>query len=97
MIEIKKLEFVLNEPYKIIFTDKLEAEKLLSSAKKIIHQYGKVFIDDICDLIGVDFDLFYGKEALKYGWDDLENSEIIKENDYYYINFPRVKNLENGR
>lgn len=75
----------------VIFYDRGEAEAVLQRMNEWLARYGSVAVADFYDLVGQRCS--YTDQ--KYGWYDLRAAQILRVNDGYSIQFPRVQPIEN--
>lgn len=78
------------EPYyhfikDIIFDTRQEAYDTLDKMNEILVTYGYVTIADVYDIVGVP--CCYTDN--KYGWTTIQNAEVVKGKDGYFINMPK--------
>lgn len=74
----------------VIFTERGDAEEVLSQMNGLIQRYGMVSVLDFYDLIGQKCN----PTDNKYGWKDLSASAVLRSYDGYKIDFPRIIALE---
>lgn len=70
----------------IIFDNRGEAERVLSSMDDVISTYGVVSVNDYYDLCGLDGN-YTGQ---KYGWTDIRNAQVMHIRDGYVIKLPKA-------
>lgn len=75
----------------VMFYDRGEAEAVLQRMNEWLARYGSVAVADFYDLVGQRCS--YTDQ--KYGWYDLRAAQILRVNDGYSIQFPRVQPIEN--
>lgn len=71
----------------IIFTNRQDAEAVLSSMDDIIAKYGIVSIGDLYDLAQVHTTNYM---VNKYGWTDIRSASVVHVRDGWMIKFPRA-------
>lgn len=72
-----------------IFTSRVDAETVLEHMREILKEYGCVSISDLYDLIGLGGS--FGDR--KYGWFDLEGSNVVRVRDGYKLVLPVEQQL----
>ena len=74
----------------VLFTERGDAEEVLSQMNGLIQRYGMVSVLDFYDLIGQKCN----PTDNKYGWKDLSSCNVLRAYDGYKIDFPRIIALE---
>lgn len=71
----------------LIFTDRGDAEVVLSTMEEAINQYGSVSVYDMYDLAGVSNDNY---TLQNYGWKDLHEAKVVRTVDGFVIKTPKA-------
>lgn len=74
----------------VLFTERGDAEEVLSQMIALIQRYGMVSVLDFYDLIGQKCN----PTENKYGWKDLSTAIVSRSYEGYKIDFPRIIALE---
>ena len=74
----------------VTFDERFEAEDVLANLRDLIDQYGVASVMDFYGFAGLPTD--YTKD--KWGWDNLDDVPIIRENEGYMIRLPRPKVID---
>lgn len=74
----------------VVFTERGDAEEVLSQMNGLIQRYGMASVLDFYDLVGQKCN----PTDNKYGWKDLGASVVSRSYDGYKIEFPRIITLE---
>lgn len=70
----------------IIFSNRGDAEAVISAMDDIIDQYNVVSVLDLCDLAEVSTTNY---AAQRYGWTDIRSAHVVRVSDGYVIKLPR--------
>lgn len=74
----------------IIFSNRGEAEEVLSQMDCIIDSYQMVRVADLFDMVGESCPFTYQN----FGWTNLRNAEVVRVRDGYKIKLPRALPLD---
>lgn len=74
----------------VTFDERFEAEDVLANLRDLIDQYGVASVKDFYGFAGLPTD--YTKD--RWGWDNLDDVPIIRENEGYMIRLPRPKVID---
>lgn len=71
----------------VIFTNRGDAEAVLSAMDDIIEKYGVVSVLDMYDLAGYSTPNY---AVQRYGWSDIHTASVVRVSDGYIIRLPRA-------
>lgn len=74
----------------IIFANRADAEKVLSSLDELISAYGSASVADLCELVNKPYEFV----ANKYGWKNLHDAVPIMTPEGYVLRLPKSMPLE---
>ena len=75
----------------IIFSNRGDAEAVLSALDDVIDRYGVVSVGDLYELSDVDIPSY---TVNKYGWMNIRSAEVIRCRDGYMLKLPRATVLK---
>lgn len=75
----------------IVFNTRKDAEFVLDAMSDAIKQYGVVSLADVYDIAGIGSPAF---TANKYGWRSVEDGEVVRCRDGYYIKLPKAEEIK---
>ena len=74
----------------VIFDTRVDAEEVREQMCDVIRQYGFVTVADMYDMA----DLPAPYTSSKYGWRNLNSSEVIRNRDGYIIKLPKASPID---
>lgn len=74
----------------IVFSNRGDAEAVLSSMEDLIDQFGQVSVGDLYELADVPCPNY---TVNKYGWTSLRNTQVLRCRDGYTIKLPKATNI----
>lgn len=69
----------------IIFQSRYEADAVLERMYEQLREYDVVTVRDLYDFCGISYDF----TDVKYGWEDLQGSKVIRDRGDYILSLPR--------